>query len=94
MLFDIDGFALESICQDSAFNDQGYLSHMAQQNNVPLHDLGLRFNFIGSAIKHYGLGKDIFEKVFVFHLTSALSADERMRAAQHIDNAYKDMIKV
>ncbi len=78
----------EKIVKDDVFPHQGYMSHAAEMTNIPLFDLGVPFNFVGSLIRRYGLTDKIMNGIYVVHLTSALKQSEREQYAKKLDEFF------
>ena len=92
-LFDKKAIPFEIIVRDTKSPGQGYLSHSADINNIPLFDLGIKFNFVGSMIRNHGLNEDNIRNIYVFHLTSALKQHERYEYAQKLDEGFTKMVR-
>lgn len=89
-LFEPSTFPWDKISLDTVFATQGYVSHRADELGFPLFDLGPRYNFLGSQIKKLGSMEDA--SAHIFHLTSALSAEERLKYAKDVDRYFHKLV--
>jgi hypothetical protein len=90
-LFELATLPWDKISLDTVFATQGYVSHRAEELGFPLFDLGPRFNVTGSQIKK--MGNIDNSSAYIFHLTSALSSQERLSYAKEIDRHFRKLAR-
>lgn len=93
-IFDPDSIPWNTIAADDYFPVQGYISHQAEVLGFKVHDLGLEYNFCGSAILRNGPSPNLPDDVKIFHLTSALTLEQRLAAASIIDDRFSKELNI
>lgn len=91
-LFELDRADWRAVTQDPQFPVQGYLCCRVSDYGIPLHDLGLAYNMVGSQIRRAGNILNCPPETRIFHLTSSLSAAERIGLAKQIDQLFEQQM--
>ena len=87
-LFEFNSGDIEMILLDPMYADQGFISKRAWELNLPIFCLGNEFNFVGSQIAQCGGAEHAPLSIKIFHLTSYLTDNERVTAAQVINGRF------
>ena len=89
-IFDPAHMPWKTIGQQNFYPTGGFLSHRADELGIALHDLGPKFNVLGSRVKKLATPADA--GAYIFHLTSMLDSDERLAAARTIDAYFRSLM--